>query len=536
MATHPANHVPLSPVSFLQRSGDVYPDTPAIRDPYATAAQTLSYGQFRTAADRLAGALRGAGLRPGDRVAALTRNSPEMLQLHFGVPGTGAVLVPMNTRLAPREYAHILEHSGASLLFVDHALVHQVAGVLDDLRLRAVIGLSSGGHDAAAAVVTEDFASWVAAHDDGSGMQLPEDELAPLAINYTSGTTGGPKGAVYTHRGAYLNAVGQALELQLSARDTYLWTLPMFHCDGWCFTWAVTAAGARHVCLRDFDPEVALRLIAQERVTRFCGAPVVLNSMAQCDLAAELSFDQEVIGAVGGAPPAPATIRAMQDLGVSVVHLYGLTETYGPSTICEVQPDWDDGDVDAYAERVSRQGVRTINVADVRVVDDRLQPVPADAATLGEIVVRSNTVMQGYFRDPEQTDAAFAGGWFHTGDLAVVHPDGYIEIRDRSKDVIISGGENVSSIEVENVLMSHPAVSEVAVVARPDERWGEVPVAFVALRDGAEATEQDMIDWVRERLAHYKAPKAVTFAALPKTSTGKIQKFELRRQVRAGAS
>ncbi|MFA9432680.1 AMP-binding protein [Egicoccus sp. AB-alg2] len=523
MTAPAANRVPLSPLGFLDRNADVFPD----RTGFVRSDRTeVSWATMRDRAVRLAAALRASGIGRGDTVAVLAPNDLPLLEAHYGVPASGAALVALNVRLAAPEYAGILGHAGCRVLVVDASLVPalgDLGGLPDTLERLVVIG--DPGTSAAPA---GDYESWLADAPLPAAVRLglPDDEDQPIAINYTSGTTGTPKGAVYTHRGAYLNATGQALQFGLSPQAVYLWTLPMFHCNGWCFTWAVTAASATHVGTLRFDAAEALDVIEQRGVTHLCGAPVVLNALA--DAAGDRRFAQPVHAATGGAPPSPSVLERLGDLGVEVLHLYGLTETYGPSLICERQPGWERLGRDDLAAKLARQGVRTVNVHDVRVVDADLRHVPADATTIGEIVVRSNTVMAGYLGDEAATERAFSGGWFHTGDLAVVHPDGYLEIRDRAKDLIVSGGENISSIEVENAIASHPAVRAVAVVGAPDERWGEVPVAHVEVRDGATLTGVEVVAHVRRQLAGFKVPKRVVFGPLPVTSTGKIRKTELR--------
>ena len=511
---------PLSPVDFLDRAADVWPDAPAIVE---EGGLVLTYSDFRLRADRLADALRAEGVRRGDRVAVLAPNGHVMLEAHFGVPGAGAVLVALNTRLGPDEYAYILEHSGARVLIVDPGLLP----VLEPIR---------GGLRDELRVVTlgDEYEDWLAG-SSGAGVLAPVDENDLIAINYTSGTTGRPKGVMYTHRGAFLNAMGDTLTFGLSADSVYLWTLPMFHCNGWCFTWAVTAAGGRHVCLPKPDPGRVLECIADHQVTHLCGAPVVVSSIAMHPDAADRQFPWGVRVAVGGAPPAPHVIESAESMGMRILHLYGMTETYGPSLVCEPQPGWAGEPLRVRAELAARQGVRTAVVRDIRVVDVDGVDVPRDATTLGEIIVDSATVMTGYYRDEEATSATLRDGWLHSGDLAVVHPDGSIEIRDRAKDVIISGGENISSVEVEQVLLDHPSVGDAAVVAAPDARWGEVPVAFVTLAAGGQATEAELIEHVRARLARFKAPRSVTFTDLPRTATGKVQKAELRARARESA-
>lgn len=525
-----AGNVPMSPVSFLERSGDVFPDKVAV---VTASGVAETYGEFRARARRVAEALRSRGIGRDQPVAVLARNGPDALRMHFAVPGAGATLVALNIRLAPREYEYILADAGARVLFLEPGLRERIRPVADRLTCD-IVDLPDAETGAESAGFGTPYREWLdGTPETGRPLELPDDENQPIAINYTSGTTGRAKGAVYTHRGAYLNALGAALQLQVGAGSTYLWTLPMFHCNGWCFTWAVTAVGGTHVTLADFDPGSALDLIARHHASHLCGAPVVLNAIADRGAATGVRFPHPVTIATGGSPPSPTTIGAMRAIGIDVVHLYGLTETYGPAVLCEIQPSWADLEPDAYAEVLSRQGVRTINVEAVRVVDESFADVPRDGATVGEIVVRSNTVVPGYHGDEERTNEAIRDGWLLTGDLAVMHADGYLEIRDRRKDIIISGGENISSVEVEKVLVSHADVAEAAVVAAPHETWGEVPVAYVTLRPGREVSEEALIGFVRERLAHFKAPKRVVFAELPKTSTGKVQKYELRERARS---
>jgi fatty-acyl-CoA synthase len=536
-----ANHVPLSPLTFLARARRAFPGKVAVVDGDGTE---VSYDTLGRDADAMAGALRAGGISPGDRVAMLDFNSRWLLAAHYGVPGAGAALVALNSRLAAPEYRDILAHSRARVLLVSPALLPALAvSSADELPVETVVLLPGGngpdrtagqdpagtGPDAALPGAVP-YGEWLA-RADSRGIESPGDEDAMIAVNYTSGTTGRPKGVVYTHRGAYLNAVSVALEFGLSGSSWHLWTLPMFHCNGWSLTWGVTTVGGTHVCLPSFDADRALDLIARYPVTHLCGAPVVLSELARAGSRRGFVADRPVRAAVGGAPPTKETIAAVQQMGIQVTHLYGLTETYGPSLVCEYQQDWTDLPAAALAERLSRQGVPTVSVGDVRVADQDLAPVPADGRTVGEILVRSNTVAAGYLDDEQATAEAFRGGWFHTGDLAVLHPDGYIELTDRSKDVIISGGENIASVEVEKVLAAHPEVLEAAVVAVPDERWGERPVAFVTTSGGT-VTEGELTEFVRGRLARFKAPDRVYFEALPKTSTGKIQKHVLRAMAR----
>jgi len=521
-----ANHVPLSPLSFLARARRAFAGKLAVVDADGTE---VSYGELGEDCDAMAAALRAGGIRPGDRVAVLDFNTRWLLAAHFGVPGAGAALVALNSRLAAAEYRDILAHSRARVLLVSPGLAGAL-GVTSaaELPVERVILLPGAAGPVPAGA--ESCADWLA-RGDGGGVEPPADENSMIAVNYTSGTTGRPKGVVYTHRGAYLNAVSAALEFELSASSCHLWTLPMFHCNGWSLTWGVTAVAATHVCLPSFDAQRALELIGRYPVTHLCGAPVVLSELARAGAQRGFAAGRLVRAAVGGAPPTSQTIAAVQKMGIRVTHLYGLTETYGPSLVCEYQPGWSELPAAELAERISRQGVPTVSVADVQVAGQDLRPVAADGKTVGEILVRSNTVAAGYLDDEAATQEALRDGWFHTGDLGVMHPDGYIELTDRSKDVIISGGENIASVEVEKVLAAHPDVIEAAVVAVPSARWGERPVAFVTTgRDGV--TERELTDFVRARLAHFKAPDRVYFEDLPKTSTGKIQKHVLRARAR----
>ena len=519
--TSRANYVPLSPLTFLTRARRAFATKVAVIN---GCGAEVTYAQLGHDCDAMAGALRESGVQRGDRVAVLDYNSRWLLAAHFGAPGSGGALVALNTRLATREYLDILQHSRSRVLLLSPAFAPAL-GVThsSQLPVERVVMLPGRGAGLAGAA---SYHEWVAQSDD-QGAQPPDDEDALIAVNYTSGTTGRPKGVMYTHRGAYLNAVSVALEFQLSADSWYLWTLPMFHCNGWSLAWGATAVGATHVCLPSFDADRALDLASRHPVTHLCGAPVVLSELASAGARRGFAADRVIRAAVGGAPPTKETIGAMQKMGLHVTHLYGLTETYGPSLVCEYQPGWTDLAAADLAHRLSRQGVPTISAADVQVADNDLRPVPADGKTAGEVLVRSNTVAAGYLDDEQATDDAFRGGWFHTGDLGVLHRDGYIELTDRSKDVIISGGENIASVEVEKVLAAHPDVAEAAVVAVRDVRWGERPVAFVTT-NGNDVRERDLIDFARERLAHFKVPDRVYFEPLPKTSTGKIQKHLLR--------
>lgn len=514
----------LTPLLFLERSADVFPDRPAVsyRD------RTMTYSELRSEVNRVGRALQASGIGPGDRVAYLVPNLPEMLVAHFAVPLVHAVLVAINTRLSGPEMAYILDHSGASVLVVDTALYPTVAPHLADRpALREVVTL----HDSHSGVADVDghtpYAEFTGrGHDEPIPFRV-DDEERTISINYTSGTTGRPKGVMYTHRGAHLNALAEVIHSRHSTASVYLWTLPMFHCNGWCTTWGVTAIGGHHVCLRQVDPAEIWDLVESRGVTHLNGAPTVLISMANHPAAKP--FGRRFVITTAGAPPSPTIIRQMTDLGAEIVHVYGLTETYGPYSICEVQDAWASEETGERMRLMARQGVAYIGADPIKVVDGDMRDVPRDGATMGEVVMRGNNVMSGYYDDPEATEKAFKGGWFHSGDLAVWHPDGYIELRDRAKDIIISGGENISTIEVEQAVVSHPAVLEAAVVAMPDAHWGERPKAYVTLKEGMATTPADIISHVRDRLAHFKAPDEVEIVtALPKTSTGKIQKYVLR--------
>ena len=519
------NYTPLTPLSFLRRSTAVFPDKTAVV--YNDTRYT--YRELNQRVNRLASALQNIGVAKGDRVAFLCPNIPPMLEAHYGVPLAGGILVAINTRLSPPEIAYILNHSGAKILCVDHELAELVRPVRDQLpQLETVINIDD--HTGQDGLGGMDYEAFLATGSDTLIDKPVEDENEPISINYTSGTTGNPKGVMYTHRSAYLNALGEALEVGLNSRATYLWTLPMFHCNGWCFTWGVTGVGGTHVCLRRVDPEEVFRLIEVERVSHLNGAPTVLITLTSHPRAQTAKFPRKLHVTTAGAPPSPTVIANMEALGAEIFHVYGLTETYGPHSVCAWHEEWDELPADERARKKARQGVPYIIAEDMRVVDENMQDIPADASTMGEVIMRGNNVMRGYYDQPEATDEAFRGGWFHSGDLAVMHPDGYIELRDRKKDIIISGGENISTIEVENTIYQHPDVQEVAVISIPDEKWGEVPKAFGTLKPDAQPTAEDIINFCRGRLAHFKCPKAVEFGDLPKTSTGKIKKFELREK------
>ena len=520
------SHSSLTPLRFLERSAEVYPDKVAI----VHGDRRTSYRDFASEATRLARALQASGIDPGDRVAYLCPNIPELLIAHFAVPLAGAVLVAINTRLAPEEVRYICDHSGAKLLVVDSELrsiidpvesrfetIREIVTVIDPVVERDIGEVSDGPR-------------YQELLERGSDVPLQwtvEDELATITINYTSGTTGKPKGVMYTHRGAYLNSLGELLHSEHSSDSVYLWTLPMFHCNGWCTAWAVTAIGGRQVCLRAVQADRIWQLLDQETVTHLNGAPPVLTALLGAEEAHALK--PSLVITTAGAPPNPKTIARCEDINARVVHVYGLTETCGPYSVCQWQADWKDLKAPERAELLSRQGVGMVQAERLRVVDDEMNDVPCDGETMGEIVMRGNNVMKGYFEDEEGTDEAFKGGWFHSGDLGVRQSDGYVRLMDRAKDVVISGGENISTVEVEQALISHDAVAEAAVIGVPDEKWGERPKAFVVLAHGQHASEQAIIDHVRSRIAHYKAPKEVVFMdELPTNSTGKVQKFALR--------
>ena len=514
----------LNPLSFLDRSAKVYPNKPAI----IYNDKTYTYSEMDDRVNRLAGALRQAGVRKGDRVAFMVPNTPAMLEGHYGPMRLGAILVAINIRLSAREIGYILNHSGAKVLVFDTEFAGTVRQMRDNIPGVETFVQVVDTHPAVDDIPGPEYEEFLASSPPGEHREALDSELDAITLNYTSGTTGMPKGVQFHARGAYLNALGEILESGVTWRSTYLWTLPMFHCNGWCHTWGITAVGATHLCLRRIDAGEVFRLIKEHGVTNMCAAPTVLTMLYSAPEAADADLTGLTI-MTAGAPPAPQVIRSIEDMGAFIHHTYGLTETYGPTTICAIQPEWDDLAVDERARLKSRQGVSfVVSEPGLRVVNSEMEDVPQDGQTMGEVVMRGNIVMSGYFNDPEATATAFEGGWFHSGDLAVWHPDGYIELQDRAKDIIISGGENISSQEVEKVIMEHPGVLEVCVVGVPDDRWGEVPKAFVVPRQGAEVGADDVIAFTQERIARFKAPKYVEFGDLPKTATGKIQKYILR--------
>ena len=514
----------LTPLLFLERSAAVYPDKAAC----IYNGGVTTYAQFYDRVRRHSAALRSVGVQAGDRVAYLVPNLPSMLEANFAPMGIGAVLVALNIRLSAREIAYILNHSGSKVLVFDSELADTVRQLRDDcpgvetyVQVRDTVPL-------AADIPSIEFEQWLASVEPLDELPGAASETDTLTINYTSGTTGMPKGVEYTPRGAYLNALGEAMEMGMNWRSIYLWTLPMFHANGWCFPWAVTAVGGTHVCLRRVDPAEVYRLIREESVSHLCAAPTVLTGLYAAPEAASADLSGLTI-MTAGAPPAPQVIRTIEGMGAEIIHVYGLTETYGPCTVAAAQPQWDGLPSDELARVKARQGVPfMVYGTGLRVVDENMADVPKDVETMGEVVMQGDAVMKGYYDDPGATAEAFRGGWFHSGDLAVWHPDGYIELQDRSKDIIISGGENISSQEVEKVIMEHPAVLEVCVVGVPDDRWGEVPKAFIVPRDGGTVSADEIINFTRDRIAHFKAPKSVEFGDLPKTATGKIQKYILR--------
>ena len=512
----------LTPVDFLRRSARVFPGKTAV----VHGERRCTYAELEARVNRLTWSLRRAGLQKGERAAFLSPNTPALLEAHFAVPAAGGVLVAVNTRLNSGEIGYILEHSGSRFLFVDEALAHLVEPL--DLGAMQVVRIADTG------APDDPYEAFLAGGSEEAPPAVLEDEEEPISLNYTSGTTGRPKGVVYTHRGAYLNALGEAIESGMSFDTVYLWTLPMFHCNGWCFTWAVTAMAGTHVCLRQVDPERIWQLLEAEGVTHYCGAPTVHITLLAHPAARSLG--RRVTAVIAGAPPSPTLLAQLRAHDIRPIHVYGLTETYGPISVCAWQEEWEGRPEEEQARLLARQGQGYVVADEVRVVDEEGEDVPRDGRTMGEVVMRGNIVMREYFDQPEATAQAFRGGWFHSGDLGVRHPDGYIEIRDRAKDIIISGGENISTIEVEQTVARHPAVLECAVIAVPDDKWGERPKAFVTPKAGRRVSEREIIDFCRERLAHFKCPAAVEFGELPKTSTGKVQKFVLREKEWEGRS
>ncbi len=529
---NPANYVPLSPLSFLRRAAEVYPERLAV----IHGDQRRTWRQIYARCRRLASALQRRGIAAGDTVAVIAPNVPAMFEAHYGIPMMGGVINALNTRLDPGSVAFMLKHGEAKILLTDRELSGTVSKALQMLERPPVVididdPLGAGG-ELLGEMEYEDF---LATGDPEGEFGLPGDEWDAIALNYTSGTTGDPKGVVLHHRGAYINAVSNVVTWAMPHFPVYLWTLPMFHCNGWCFPWTLALVAGTSVCLRKVDAALIFGLIREHRVTHFCGAPVVHNMLINAPDALREGIAHVVHGMIAGAAPPQAVIEGAERIGVNLTHVYGLTEVYGPASVCAKQPEWDDLPVAERAELNGRQGV-TYPLQEAMMVADpeTLEPVPRDAQTMGEILFRGNIAMKGYLKNPRATEEAFRGGWYHTGDLAVVHADGYVKIKDRSKDIIISGGENISTLEVEDVLYSHPAILEAAVVARPDEKWGETPCAFVSLKPGVgTVTAEEIIAWCRPRLAGFKVPKQVVFGPLPKTSTGKIQKNLLREQAKS---
>lgn len=520
------NYDVLSPVKFLSRSASVYPDKTAVV--YGRIRHT--YRQFQERVNRLANALKRMGIGKGDKVAFVCPNTPPMLEAHYAVPMIGAALVSINIRLSANEVAYIINHSDAKAVFVDNEFSGLVQPVADQLeKVDFYVNICDVSSEKPLKGL--DYEAFL---ETGSADPVPievDNEREVATINYTSGTTGLPKGVMYHHRGAYLNALGEILEARLDSNSVYLWTLPMFHCNGWCFTWAVTAIGGTHICLRAVLPDEVFRLIETEDVSHMCAAPTVLVMMSNYPGAKNLKMKRRLEIMTAGAPPAPQVIENVEKMGANITHTYGLTEVFGPHSVCAWKPEWNESTAQERARLKSRQGVPFVTTQYMDVVDPiSMEPVPRDGKVIGEIVMRGNNVMLGYYKDPQATQTAFQKGWFHSGDLAVMHPDGYVQIMDRKKDIIISGGENISTVEIENVIFRHPDVLEVAVIPVPDEKWGEVPKAFVVPKEGAQPTAQSIIDFCKQNLARFKAPKLVEFTALPKTATGKIQKFKLREK------
>ena len=535
LAKNPANYAPLTPLSFLERSAYTYPHRAAV----VHGARCYTWKETYARCRRLGSALARRGIGVGDTVAAMLANTPEMYEAHFGVPMCGAVLNTLNTRLDADAIAFMLNHGEAKFLLADREFSPTISAALAKAGRRIeVIDVEDALFEGAGKRLGEaTYEELLAEGDPEWAWPWPADEWQAISLNYTSGTTGNPKGVVYHHRGAYLNGVGNILVWGMPQHSVYLWTLPMFHCNGWCFPWTMAANAGTSVCLRKVEPALIFERIRKHRVTHYCGAPIVHQALINAPAELRKGIDWTVNCLVAGAAPPAAIIEGMEKMGFSLTHVYGLTETYGPAAVCAKQPEWRELPLADQVQRNGRQGVRYTVEEGLSVMDpESMQPVPADGETMGEIMFRGNITMKGYLKNPKATDEAFAGGWFHSGDLAVMHADGYVKIKDRSKDIIISGGENISSIEVEDALYRHPSVMAAAVVAMPDPKWGETPCAFVELKAGASATENEIIEHCRARMARFKAPRAVVFGELPKTSTGKIQKFLLREKAKSASA
>ena len=532
LARRPANYAPLTPLSFIARTADTWPERIAV----VHGARRYTWRETYARARRLASALAHRGVGVGDTVAVMLANTPEMVECHFGVPMTGGVLNTLNTRLDADAIAFMLEHGEAKVLVTDTEFAPTIAAALARVRDKPlvidVVDAQGPGGDL---LGESDYETFIAHGDADFAWQPPADEWDAISLNYTSGTTGNPKGVVYHHRGAYLNALSNIVDWGMPRHSVYLWTLPMFHCNGWCFPWTMAANAGTNICLRKVEAKAVLDAIRTEKVTHYCGAPIVHAMLINAPEAWKEGIEHRVHAYVAAAAPPAAVIEGMERMGFDITHVYGLTETYGPAAICAKHAEWEALDIAARTERNGRQGVRYTVEEGMTVMDPgTMLPVAADGETMGEIMFRGNITMKGYLKNPQASDEAFAGGWFHSGDLAVLQPDGYVKIRDRAKDVIISGGENISSLEVEDVLYRHPAILGAAVVAKPDPRWGETPCAFVELKPGASVGAEELIEHCRRHLARFKVPKSVVFGELPKTSTGKIQKFVLRE--RAGSA
>jgi 3-(methylthio)propionyl---CoA ligase len=529
---NPANHAPLTPLGFIERAAYVYPGRTAVIHGKRRFTWRETYARCR----RLASALAKRGIGAGDTVAVMLTNTPEMYECNFGVPMSGAVLNALNTRLDAEAIAFMLDHGGAKVLITDREFSSTIERALALAKGKPfVIDVDDGEYSGPGRCIGSiDYEAFIADGDPQFAWKPPEDEWNAISLNYTSGTTGNPKGVVYHHRGAYLNAICNIVTWGLPHHAVYLWTLPMFHCNGWCFPWTMAANAGTNVCLRKVDAKLVFDAIREHKVTHYCGAPIVHSTLINADPKLREGIRHEVHAMVAAAAPPAAMIEGMERMGWNLTHVYGLTEVYGPATVCAKHDEWRQLDIGKRTEKNGRQGVRYLMEEGLTVMDPQaMKPVPADGETMGEIMFRGNITMKGYLKNPKATQEAFADGWFHSGDLAVIQPDGYVKIKDRAKDIIISGGENVSSLEVEDVLYRHPAVLAAAVVARPDPKWGEAPCAFVELKPDAKVSEAEIVAHCRANLAHFKAPRQVVFGVLPKTSTGKIQKFVLRQQAKS---